>query len=65
VPVEFQNMGEASKYYVTVAVNRRIIAGRVLIRAANRDVAAQKAEMKFAVRMRDAITIQAVSVQEG
>jgi hypothetical protein len=58
-------MGEANKYYVTVAVDQRIIAGRVLIRAANSDGAAQKAEMKFAAKMPDAITVQAIRVQEG
>jgi hypothetical protein len=57
-------MSEANNYYVTLAVDRRI-AGPFLIRAANREGAAQKAEMKFAVKMRDAITVQAISVQEG
>jgi hypothetical protein len=57
-------MSEANNYYVTLAVDRRI-AGPFLIRAANREGAAQKAEMKFAVKTRDAITVQAISVQEG
>ncbi len=58
-------MGEANKYYVTVAVDRYIIPGRVVIRATNKDLAAQKAELKLALRMRDAITVRAINVQEG
>ena len=58
-------MDEANKYYVTVAVDRCTIPGQVLIRAANKDVAARKAEMKFALKMRDAITVRAINVQEG
>ena len=59
------HMGEANVYYVTVAVDRCIIPGGILIRAANRDAAAQSAEMKIALRMRDAITVTAVNVREG
>jgi hypothetical protein len=58
-------MGEANKYYVTVAVDQCIIPGGVMILAANEDVAAQRAEMKVALRMRDAITVRAIYVREG
>jgi hypothetical protein len=58
-------MGEANKYYVTVAVDQCVIPGAVMILAANEDVAAQRAEMKVALRMRDAITVRAVYVREG
>jgi hypothetical protein len=58
-------MGEANKYYVTVAVDRCIVPGAVLIRAANKDVAAERAEMKVALQMRDAISVKAINVQEG
>jgi hypothetical protein len=57
-------MGEANKYFVTVAVDRCIIPGRVMIRAANKEFAAQKAEMKLALKMRGAITVQAIKVQD-
>jgi hypothetical protein len=57
-------MGETNKYYVTVAVDRCIIPGGVLVCAANKDVAAQIAEMKIALQMRDAITVKAVKVRE-
>jgi hypothetical protein len=53
---------DANKYYVTVAVDRCVIPGGVIIRAANKDVAAEKAEMKVALRMRDAITVKAIIV---
>jgi hypothetical protein len=58
-------MGEANKYYVTVAVDQCVIPGGVMILAANEDVAAQRAEMKVALRMRDAITVRAIHVREG
>jgi hypothetical protein len=58
-------MGESNKYDVTVAVDRCIIPGGILIHAANRDAAAQKAELKVALRMRDAITVKAINVREG
>jgi len=58
-------MGEAKKYYVTVAVDRRIIPGGIMVRAANKDVAAERAEMKVALQIRDAITVKAVAVREG
>jgi hypothetical protein len=58
-------MGETNKYYVTVAVDRCVIPGGVMIRALNRDLAAQKAEMKVALQMQDAITVQAINVREG
>jgi len=58
-------MGEANKYYVTVSVDRRIVPGAVLIRAANKDAAAERAEMKVALQMRDAISVKAINVQEG
>jgi hypothetical protein len=58
-------MVEANKYFVTVAVDRCVVPGRVMIRAANKHVAAQEAEMKVALRMRDAITVQAINVQDG
>ena len=58
-------MGEANKYYVTVAVDQCIIPGGVMILAANEDAAARRAEMKIALRMRDAITVRAIYVREG
>ena len=58
-------MGEANKYYVTVAVDQSVIPGAVMILAANEDAAAQRAEMKVALRMRDAITVKAIYVREG
>jgi hypothetical protein len=58
-------MGEANKYYVTVAVDQCIIPGGMMIFAANEDAAAQRAEMKVALRMRDAITVRAIYVREG
>jgi hypothetical protein len=58
-------MGEANNYYVIVAVDHCIIPGGVMIRAANKDVAAQRAEMKIALQMRDAIIVQAIDVREG
>jgi hypothetical protein len=57
-------MGEANKYYVTVAVDRCIVPGGILVRAANRDAAAQRAEMKVALRVRDAISVVAINVRE-
>jgi hypothetical protein len=57
-------MGEANQYYVTVAVDQCIIAGSVMIRAENKDAAAQRAEMKIALRMRDAITVKAIKVRD-
>jgi hypothetical protein len=47
------HMGETNKYYVIVAVDRRIIPGGILVRATNRDAATRRAEMKVALRMRD------------
>ncbi len=58
-------MEEANKYCVTVAVDRCIIPGPILILAANRDAAARTAEMKVALRMREAITVTAINVREG
>jgi hypothetical protein len=58
-------MGEENKYYVTVAVDRCIIPGGIVVRAADRDAAAQRAVMKVVLRMRDAITVTAVNVREG
>jgi hypothetical protein len=58
-------MGETNKYYVTVAVDRCVIPGGVMIRATSRDAAAQRAEMKVALQMQDAITVQAINVREG
>jgi hypothetical protein len=58
------NIGEVQKYYVLVAVDRCLILG-VIIRAENEDAAVQRAEMKVAIRMRDAITVQAINVREG
>jgi len=46
-------------------VDQCIIPGGVMILAANEDVAAQRAEMKVALRMRDAITVRAIQVREG
>jgi hypothetical protein len=57
-------MGEMNKYYVTVAVDRCIIPGSIMICAANEDAAAQRAEMKVALQNRDAITVRAVQVRE-
>jgi hypothetical protein len=58
-------MGETNRYYVTVAVDRCIIPGAILILAPNSDAAARRAEMKIALRRRDAITVLAVNVREG
>lgn len=58
-------MVEANKYYVTVAVDRCVVPGRVMVHAANKNVAAREAEMKVAFKMRDAITVQAINVQDG
>jgi len=58
-------MGEVNKYYVTVSVDRCIIPGGIMIHAANKDIAAQKAEMKIALQMRDAISVKAINVREG
>jgi hypothetical protein len=58
-------MGEANKYYVTVSVDRCIIPGGIMIQAENKDSAAQKAEMKIALQMRDAISVKAINVREG
>jgi len=58
-------MGEANKYYVTVAVDRSIIPGAILVLATNSEAAARRAEMKVALRMRDAITVMAINVREG
>jgi hypothetical protein len=57
-------MGEAKKYFVTVAVDQCIVPERVMIRAGNQEFAAQKAEMKLALKMRGAITVQAIKVQD-
>ncbi len=57
-------MGETNQYYVTVAVDRCIIPGSIMIRADNKDAAAQRAEMKVALQNRDAITVKAVRVRE-
>jgi hypothetical protein len=66
MPVDLRaHMGEANTYYVTVAVDRRIIPGGILVHARNRDAAAEIAEMKVALRMRDAITVTAINVREG
>jgi hypothetical protein len=59
------NMGESNKYYVTVEVDRCIIPGGLMICATNKDIAAQKAEMKIALQMRDAISVRAINVREG
>jgi hypothetical protein len=59
------NMREANKYYVTVAVDQRIVPGVMVIHAANKEVAAEKAEMKVATQIRDAISVKAVNVREG
>jgi len=58
-------MGEANKYYVTVAVDQRIIPMVMVIRAANNKVAAEKAELKVATQVRDAISVKTVTVREG
>jgi hypothetical protein len=58
-------MEEANRYYVTVAVDRCMIPGPMLVFAADRDAAARTAEMKVALRMRDAITVMAITVREG
>jgi hypothetical protein len=58
-------MAEASNYYVIVSVDHCIIPASVMIRAANKDLAAQRAEMKVALQIRDAITVKAVEVREG
>jgi hypothetical protein len=59
------HMEEANKYYVTVAVDRCIIPGPIVVLAVDRDAAARSAEMKIAVRIRDAITVMEISVREG
>jgi hypothetical protein len=59
------HMEEANKYYVTVAVDRCIIPEAILILAANSAAAAQRAEMKVALRMHDAISVMAINVREG
>jgi hypothetical protein len=59
------HMEEANRYYVTVAVDRCMIPGPMLVFAADRDAAARTAEMKVALRMRDAITVMAITVREG
>jgi hypothetical protein len=64
VPVGRIYMAEASNYYVTVSVDHCIIPVAVMIRAANKDAAAQRAEMKVALQMRDAITVKATDVRE-
>ena len=58
-------MGEANKYYVTVAVDQRIIPMVMVIRAANNKVAAEKAELKVATQIRDAISVKTINVREG
>jgi hypothetical protein len=58
------HMGETNKYYVIVAVDRCIIPGGILVRATNRDAAARRAEMKVALRIRDAISVTVISVRE-
>jgi len=58
-------MGEANKYYVTVAVDQRIIPMVMVIRATNNKVAAEKAELKVATQVRDAISVKTVTVREG
>jgi hypothetical protein len=65
VPLFRIYMAEASNYYVTVSVDHCIIPGAVMIRAANKDAAAQRAEMKVALQIRDAITVRATDVREG
>jgi hypothetical protein len=57
-------MEEANKYYVTVAVDRCIIPGGILLRAANKQAAAERAEMKVALRMRNAISVTEVNFRE-
>jgi hypothetical protein len=57
-------MEEAKKYYVTVAVDQCIIPGGILVRAANNQAAAERAEMKVSLRMRNAISVTAVNVRE-
>jgi hypothetical protein len=59
------HMEEARKYYVTVAVDSCVIPEAILILAANRAAAAQRVEMKVALRMHDAITVRAIKVREG
>ena len=58
------HMEEAKQFYVTVAVDRCIIPGGILVRAANSEAAALRAEMKVALQMRDAISVTAVNVRE-
>jgi hypothetical protein len=58
-------MAEASNYYVIVSVDHCIIPGALMIRAASKDVAAQRAEMKVALQMRDAIVVKAIDVREA
>jgi hypothetical protein len=58
-------MGEPNKYYVTVEVDRCVIPGALMICAANKNVAAEKAEMKIALQRRDAISVRAINVREG
>jgi hypothetical protein len=48
-----------------VAVDRCIIPVPMLVLAADREAAARTAEMKVALRIRDAITVMAINVQEG
>ena len=59
------HMEEAKKYYVTVAVDSCVIPEAILILAATRAAAAQRVEMKVALRMHDAITVRAINVREG
>ena len=59
------NMGEANRYYVTVAVDQRIIPMVMVIRATNNKVAAEKAVLKVATQVRDAISVKTVTVREG
>jgi hypothetical protein len=58
-------MGEANNYYVTVSVDQCIIPGGIMIRAENKEIAAQKAEMKVALQMRGAISVKAINVRDG
>ena len=55
-------MDETTTYYVTVAVNGHVLPGRVKIVAASECSAAEKAEMRVTLKMRDAITVKAIKV---
>jgi 3D (Asp-Asp-Asp) domain-containing protein len=58
-------MKEANKYYVTVAVDHCVIPRGVMIYAENEEAAVKRAEMKIALQMRDAITVKAINVRDG